>query len=103
MLIQVDHVSPQPPEGSLDCTLDVRARAAPVGAVSHRLAELRRKHDPLAAPLEDAAEQLFAAALPTVDVGRVEERHVDVEGSVDNSAGCGLVETAAEVLAAEAG
>ena len=102
MLVEIDHVRLQPAQRRLDRAEDVLARAAPLGAVAHRLPPLRREHDPVASPLQRAADHLLAAALAAVDVGGVEERDAGVDRRVDHRERRVLVDAAAEVVAPEA-
>jgi hypothetical protein len=66
------------------------------------VAELGREHDLVAATGQGAADDLLAAALVPVDVRGVEEGHAGIQGGVDHGPGGGLVDPAAEVVAAEA-
>ena len=79
---------------------DVVAAAAALGAVAHRLPELRRQHDAVATTFQDPAEQRLAITR-AVDVGGVEERHARVESRIHHRARARLVDSAAEVVAAE--
>ena len=101
VLVEVDPVGLQPPERRLDRLADVRARAAGRLAVAEVVAELRRQHDLVAAAGERAADDLLAAAAVAVDVGGVEERDARLERGVDHRPRRGLVDPAAEVVAAE--
>ena len=65
MLVEVDPVGLQPPQAGLDRGHDVAPRGALLAAVVvHRLAELGRQHDVLAAVAEHLAEHGFGAAQP---------------------------------------
>ena len=101
VLVEVDPVGLQAAERRLDRLADVRAGAARRLAVAEVVAELRREHDLVAAAAERAADDLLAAAAVAVDVGRVEEGDAGVERRVDHRARGGLVDPAAEVVAAE--
>ena len=90
----------QPPQRRLGGLNDVRRRAAH-RAVAHLAAELGGQHHAVAAALQQLAQQPLAAAAVAVDVGGVEEVDAGVERGVDDPAGGGQVETAAEVVAAE--
>jgi hypothetical protein len=56
---------------------------------------------PVAATLQELAQQSLAAATVAVDVGGVEQVDAGVERSVNHPAGGGQVESATEVVAAE--
>ena len=100
-LVDVDHVGAQPPQRAFDGPADVVARAARVvGALVHLLAELRREHDPVAAPFERAADEVLAHPLP-VDVGGVEERDPVLERRVDHRNGRVVVDPHPEVVRPE--
>ena len=102
VLVEVDPVGLQPAQRVLDRAADVlaapRRRLAVLGAV----AELRRQDDLVAAAGQRAPDDLLAAATAAVDLRRVEEGHARVERSVDHGPRGGLVDPAAEVVAAEA-
>src|SRR5258705_12849742 len=68
VLVEIDVVGAQPLQRSPHCLADVIARTARLRAVAHVTAELRRKHDAVAASLEHLAEERLAAALAAVDV-----------------------------------
>ena len=102
VLVQLDVVGLQALQRRVERGADVLARAAPLRAVAHRLAELRGEHDLVAASLQHPAEQRLAAALVAVDVRGVEERDARVERGIDDGARRILVDPAAEVVRPEA-
>ena len=106
-LVQVDVVGLQPGEGLLHRDLDViaaalRARRRAVAHVGVPVAELGGEHDLVPAALQDLSQGEFGRARAAVGLGGVEERDALVDGGVDDRPGLLDVETAAEVVAAEA-
>ena len=102
VLVEIDVVGAQAPERRVDRLADVPARAARLCPVAHVVAELRRENDVVAPPFEHPSEQILASAAVAVDVGGVEQRHALVERRVDDRTRPFQVDTAAEVVAAEA-
>ncbi len=66
------------------------------------MAELGGEHDLVPAALQDLSQGEFGRALAAVGLGGVEERDALVNGGVDDRPGLLDIETAAEVIAAEA-
>jgi hypothetical protein len=99
VLVEVEIVRLEPPEAGLECAPDLlgRALAAPDLAAA---TELGREYDPLAAATERAPEERLAQPV-AVAIGGVEEDDAGVKCGVDHGARRGLVDTAAEVVAAE--
>src|SRR5436305_180956 len=102
VLVEIDVVGAQAPERRVDRLADVPARAARLCPVAHVVAELRRENDVVAPPFEHPSEQILASAAVAVDVGGVEQRHAVIERRVDDRTRPLQVDTAAEVVAAEA-
>ena len=102
VLVEIDDVGAQPLQRSIDRLVDVRARAACFGSVTHVLPELRCEHDPVTPALEHLSEQRLAAALIAVDIGGVEERDAGVESCVDDRARPFEIDDPPEVVAAQA-
>src|SRR6516164_5750637 len=68
----------------------------------HRAGKLGRQHDVLAAVAEDLAEAaLGAAARVAIGVGLIKERDAEIERFMDDLAGRGEIDAAAEIVAAE--
>src|SRR6185436_7151172 len=67
----------------------------------HRVAELRREHDVLAAGSQKPAEAGFRAAFIAVNVGRIEERDPEIERLVYDGFLCFGVDPQYEVVAPE--
>ncbi len=92
-LIQVDHVGPEPTEGSLDRVADVvgsgivREWIATVR--SHDQTRFRRQHRPVAAVPERTSDQLLVRE-GTVDVGGVQQGRSQIQRAVDDLDGLGL-------------
>ena len=102
VLVEIDDVGAQPLERRVDRLADVRARTTRLGSVAHVAAELRGEHDAVAPALECLAEERLAAALVSVDVGGVEERHARSKCRVDDGARAFEIHAHAEVVATEA-
>jgi len=102
VLVEVDHVGSQALQRAFDRLADVLAGPARLGAVAHVTTELRRQKHAIAPALERFPEERLAAALIAVDVRGVEERHARVQRGIDHGTRSVEIETAAEVVAAEA-
>ena len=99
LVVQVDAVRVQAPEGSLDGESDVLG--APVVAADAALevaehTELRGEHRLVADPLQRAPDELFVG-VGAVDLGRVDERAAELDGAADRPDGFGVVLSGAGV------
>jgi DNA-binding transcriptional LysR family regulator len=92
---QIDVVRLQTPERGVDDLAQVLGPAVQ----PHRLplldrkAELGRDHGLIAPSLQGTPEQLLVVER-TIDLGRVEHRHAELEGAVDRGDGLGIVASA---------
>ena len=101
-LVQIDPFGAQPAQARLDRESDPAARRAALRPrVAHRPTELGRDHGAVAPALERRAENLLARAA-TIDVRGVEEVHTRIECRMHDPRGAARIETAAEVVAADA-
>ena len=100
-LEEVEVVGTEASERSVAALDDVVPLRTPT-AVGHRHTPLGGDDRLAPATLERSAQlELALAVAPAVGVGGVEEGDASVEGGVDHGVGGGLVETLAEVIAAE--
>ncbi len=91
-LIEVHVVGSQPLEAGIDGRAHVLAAQAPVvGALPHRVEDLRGQHDVLAVALEGRADDLLASSA-RVHVGRVDEVDTQLEGALDDRDGLLLLD-----------
>src|SRR5439155_14471221 len=100
-LVEIDPVRSEPAETVLAGASDV-VGLRPFSFRVDLHPELRGQDDPVASPLEGAAQELLALRA-AVDVGRVEESDSGVECGVDDCPRCLEVEPSAEVVASETG
>ncbi len=85
LVVEVDRVDPQPLQRRLAGLPHVVGMPADAEALAVRaapVAELRRDDDPIAAPVDRAADELLVDE-GAVHVGRVEQRHAEVDGATD--------------------
>jgi hypothetical protein len=99
LVVQVDVVGAEAPQGAFDRGADVGWAAvedtgAAAGVGDH--AELGRHHDLVAAAFDRAANELLVGVRP-VDLGGVEEGDAQVERPVDRADGLGVVAAGAGV------
>src|SRR5690606_11994165 len=93
-------IGPEPPEAVVQRLLDVVGSRALL-ALCDLAAELRRQHDLVAPALEHPPEERLAVG-GAVGVSGVEEVDTSIQRRVDDGPGGGLVESATEVVAAQA-
>jgi hypothetical protein len=99
LVVQVDVVGAEPPQGAVDRGADVGRAAVEVAGAAAGVgdhAELGRHHDLVAAAVDGAAEEFLVGVGP-VDLGGVEQGNTEVEGSVDGADGLGVVAARAGV------
>ncbi len=100
---QVDRVGLEPPQAGFDRCKDIGAAAAMLFVdAGHRLAELGGKRHLPAPRAQHLADDRLRAAAIAVDVGGVEMGDAEIQCLVDDLARCLQVETAAELIGAEA-
>jgi hypothetical protein len=98
VLVEVDIVRLEPLKAPLESSPDLPAGASPF---SGRPAELRREHNAVASPAKGLSKVRLALSSAVALCG-IEERDAGLERCVDDRARPRLVDTAAEVVAAEA-
>jgi hypothetical protein len=97
LVVEVDVVSAEPPQRSLDGRLHVRGGAVDHPPLRPRMrdeSELRGYLHLVAAALDGPADDLFAVEGP-VDLGGVDVGHAEIQGAVDGADGLVVVEAAA--------
>ena len=101
LVVEIDAVGTQPPQGALDRGPDVRWAAVERSGASAGVrdeAELRRHHDIVAASLEGAADELLVR-VGAVDLGGVDVGDAQLQGSLDGADRLGVAAARVEVVA----
>jgi hypothetical protein len=99
LVVQVDHLDAEPPQGGVAGGADVRGAALDAeerAVLAALVAELGRHDDLVTAAGDGPADELLVGEGP-VHVGRVEERHAEVDGPVGGAEALGLVGRAVEL------
>src|SRR5919197_165723 len=99
LVVEIDHIDAEPPQGRLACQLDVLRAAVdahPAAVWIAHVAELRREDDAIAT-IRDCMPHEFFVAADAVGISGVEQRHSELDRAVDRCDRLRVVRIAVEL------